>query len=159
MSWWLFSGKGSDAGLVFNSFYNSSSFFLLKIHTKVLWDVETLLVVCWWNKEFSDGRQHARHLLWCENGVKKWKWLRSWILVKAGVSEVRWRVRFALSTSSPDSRRKFSSVKSPMISPLSPQHMSMTRNPFSSKALIWCSVNMAAVLYFTSLSCRASHTI
>ncbi len=57
-----------------------------------------------------------------------------------------------LSISSPDLLRRFSSVKSPMISPSSPQHMSITKNPLSSKALIWCSVNMGAARYFTLLS-------
>lgn len=58
-----------------------------------------------------------------------------------------------LSISSPDSLRRFSRVKSPMTSPLSPQHMSITKKPLSSKALIWWSVNMASALYFTSLLC------
>lgn len=61
-----------------------------------------------------------------------------------------------LSISSPDSLRRFSSVKSPMTSPLSPQHMSITKNPLSSKALIWWSVNMASALYLTSLLCCTS---
>lgn len=63
---------------------------------------------------------------------------------------------FTLSMSSPESLRRFSRVKSPITSPLSPQHMSITKNLLSSKALIWCSVNMGAARYFTSLSCRTS---
>lgn len=60
---------------------------------------------------------------------------------------------FTLSISSPEPLRRFSSVKSPMLSPSSPQHMSITRKPLSSYALIWCSVNMGAVWYLTSLVC------